>query len=70
MVSFCVWSEEKDAVVLDNDFAECMLMGMFAYACNLSMVSFAAEASMLFDHHSASLECFLPDLMLQCIGVG
>ena len=29
-----VWSEEKDAVVLDNDFAECMLMSMFAHACN------------------------------------
>ena len=33
-----VYSEEKNTVVLDTDFAECMLMGMFAYACNLCSV--------------------------------
>lgn len=31
-------SEEKDTVVLDNDFAECMLMGTFAYACSLCSI--------------------------------
>lgn len=33
-----VWNEEKESVVLDNDFAECMLMGMFAYGCNICSI--------------------------------
>lgn len=55
VMASCTYGEEKDSVVLDNDFAECMLTGMFAYACNLLMISFAVDASMLLDHRSASL---------------